>query len=362
MRRKITCLLCAALAVISLLTTIAVPASAKIHDSMPEEEEEFRLFSVSDISAEERNHLLQKQANNNFYVSWTIMDGEWIYYLNMPDSFTSLAKMRTDGTDKSKLDVDWQLNNRFPLFVKMGFVYYLRYNGNQWDLYRCLSSGNNMECIASNVYLKGVQMNGEYIYYCSAEVKDENGKISDQSCHLYRCNLDGSGGKEILSKPVYDVSVFDDKVMYQDYRDGQTLHIYNMTTQNDKKITNRVTYDPLYTGYGYCYTSEDHRTIYMMNCEGQEVNAYYMPGVIDQLSIFGDYFYFRDPSNGDIYRFKIVFSGSEFSGSEIEEVAALPTKWGYGWVGSSLTYVTEDWKVYLCDWDGSNKYELTPVQ
>ncbi len=143
--------------------------------------------------------------------------------------------------------------------------------------------------------------------------------------------------------------------MYQDYRDGQTLHIYNMTTENDKKITDRATYDPLYTGYGYCYTSEDRRTIYMMNCEGQEFNAYNMPGVIDQLSIFADYFYFRDPSNGDIYRFK---AGDPV----VEGVAILPTKWGYGWVGPFLTYVTEDWKVYLCDWDGSNKYELTPVQ
>ncbi len=206
MKRKITCLLCAALAVISLLTTIAVPASAEINDSMPEEEEEFRLFSPGDISTEERILLLLKQANNNFYVSCTIMDGEWIYYLNMPDSFTSLAKMRTDGTEKIKFDdVDWDCNNRFPLFVKMGFVYYLRYNGNQWDLYRCLSSGNNMECIVSDVYLRGVQMDGEYIYYCSADVTDENGEILDQSCHLYRCNLDGSGKKEILSKPVFYV-------------------------------------------------------------------------------------------------------------------------------------------------------------
>lgn len=360
MKRKITCLLCAALAVISLLTTIAVPASAVSYELVPEEEEEFRLFSISDISTEEDyeewNNLMLQQANNNFYQHWAMMEGNWVYYLNTAESFASLAKMRKDGTDKSKFDVDRQHFVRLPLFTQSGYLYYLRYNGKQRDLYRCLSSGNNMECIVSNVYPGNIQLVGDSIYYTTAEVTDSDGKILDESCHLYRCELDGSGKTEILKKPVYYFNVFDDKVMYQDDRDGATLHIYNMTTKNDKKITNRATHCPLYTGYTYYYISSDYKTIYSMGFDGEERKVITFPFEIYGLSLCGDHFYFsNEDDESRVYRCKT-------DGSEMELVIDSPTEWGYGWVGPFLTYVTPDGEVYLCAWDGSNKYELKPVQ
>ncbi len=129
-----------------------------------------------------------------------------------------------------------------------------------------------------------------------------------------------------------------------------------MSTKNDKKINNRVTFDPLYTGYTYYYISSDYKTIYSMGFDGEESKVMTFPFRIGRLSLCGDHFYFcnQDDENR-VYRCKT-------DGSEMELVIDTPTQWGYGWVGSFLTYVTTDWKVYLCAWDGSNQYELKPVQ
>ena len=145
---------------------------------------------------------------------WYLSQDNWIYGLTWNDNGDGfLAKIRTDGSDYTKL-----LNVPVTgLFIDNGYIYGVKDEGDQQGIYKVRTSGEEGGLIV-NVNEPVIQFESGYIYF-STEKYSQDVSHTEQ-CHLYRCNLDGSGIEEILPKRVFCWYVFGDLILYQDDLDN----------------------------------------------------------------------------------------------------------------------------------------------
>lgn len=145
--------------------------------------------------------------------------------------------------------------------------------------------------IAKECYITNLCTDGDYIYGCLNEyskypdkgivkmkigsdtietVYDKssdylqvlNGKLyfTDENCRFCSMNSSGSEKTVIYDKEVYYAYLLDEEwLVYQDDADGESIHIYNLNTQADTKLTDKRSYMPIVCdGFLYYLTPEQH--------------------------------------------------------------------------------------------------------
>ena len=202
------------------------------------------------------NYSLVREQMNGFSSEgkYVIFDG-WLYSLNFPGDGGSglLAKMRTDGTEYTVLA---DKGTPHYIYVDGEYIYCILSDGNAANIYRCRLGGNDLTKLQESnaIYL---QVADEYLYYNHCD------SSTSRTLGFYRSNKDGSNEELILDKEIYYSYVVGDVLYYQDDHDGETIHKYNLVTQEDEKITD---------GRSYCFVI-DGEYAYYIKCSGTEYNG-----------------------------------------------------------------------------------------
>lgn len=88
-----------------------------------------------------------------------------------------------------------------------------------------------------------IYVDDSYIYYCD---KDYNYQRVDRK----------TDKKETLLEKVYYARIIDNMLYYQSDKDGETIHVYNLETKEDRKITNEKSYAMIVDSNVIYYTNE----------------------------------------------------------------------------------------------------------
>lgn len=79
----------------------------------------------------------------------------------------------------------------------------------------------------------------------------------DKDYRFYRSDLEGKNAEKLLDKEVYfPYVVAPDWILYQDDADGETLHLYQISTKTDIKVTGEPSQTPIISGKYLFYTAE----------------------------------------------------------------------------------------------------------
>lgn len=193
---------------------------------------------------------LVQTAMSNFVCenTYSIYDG-WIYTMSFPEDggYGLLAKMRTDGTEYTELTL---IGAPYYINVDGEYIYMILVTEEgSTKAYRCRLGGNDLKKLTeSNVWY--LQLEGDYLYYNKFD--NENSKTKG----FYRCKKDGTEETLIFDKEIYYSYVIGDNIYYQDDKDGETIHRYNIETEEDEKITE---------GYSYSFVTDGECGYYIKN-------------------------------------------------------------------------------------------------
>lgn len=291
-------------------------------------------------------------------------DNNWIYGSWAGRNYTGeVVKVRYDNSDWTIIDPDTNNSLASCQAVKSGYIYYSCWNGDNRELVKVRSSGEDAKMIIPN-HNGAVQIVGDYIYYTTGEFWLEDfSAVTDNSSHLYRCDLNGENVEAILEIPVYYFTIFNNYVLYQNDRDDMTLHIYDMNSGNDMRITNQRSFWPIYDGNYIYYLSDStspeeyQHTLWRTSLDGKVNEEIGLGCYLGGLLLRGDYVYYINiDDSARIYR-------CLKDGSEIELVTQDSNISTFQWVNGCLAYMTKDDQgyisgIYLCDADGADKIEF----
>ena len=341
-------------------------------ETIPEEEVEEALppeptgpvfVDPEKTTSEELDEIIVSQGNRHGLNAFCY-DNSWIYGTWAGSNYTGeIAKVRYDNSDWTVIDSDTNGKYAFCRAVNSGYIYYSQEVDVGFELIKVRSSGEDAKVIIPSHY-KSIQIVDNFIYYTTPEFwNEDNTAVTEESCHLYRCNLDGENVEEVLGIPVYYFTVFEDYILYQDDKDDMTLHIYNMVSGEDKRINDQRSFGPIYDGNYIYYMSDSgspeiyQQKLWRLSLDGtinEEIDlGCYVRGIL----LRGDYIYYiNDDDNSRIYR-------CLKDGSEIELVTQDANVDGFQWVNSCLAYMTRNEEGYidgffLCDADGADKIEF----
>lgn len=182
----------------------------------------------------------QKQNENDFLDS-----GGWVYgQFWDKDGISQFVRAREDGAKLQILeDYAWA----HFITEKDGTIYYALKQSpdpKKDGIYKMNADGSQKVKLAEAV--DSMQICGEKIYYTDAD-----------KYHLYYMDFHGENKTEVLSKPVFYVLAFAEQILYQDDKDGETLHIYNLVTGKDTKVTDSISYCPVYDGEFIYYVKSE---------------------------------------------------------------------------------------------------------
>lgn len=287
-------------------------------------------------------------------------DNGWIYgQAGGPDGRSYFLKVREDGSEATNLG---QFAILDPFLID-NYIYFMGLSDDGDGMYRMRTSGENLEKLSDAVGT--MQFHDGYIYYTNSAFIDVD-EITDDVCHLYRCDLDGKNVTEIIQRAVYYPFVFDDFILYQADRDNSSLHVCGLNGDNDRKLNDSLSYWPLYDGEYIYYVKEEalldelSRTIWKMRIDGTEDQQVAKYQVSSGMLLTDEYIYFVYADDSDrLYRIKK-------DGSDITQITQDTNLVYIQFLGSGLKYTKLDDAQeliegnYICDIDGSGKQLFYP--
>lgn len=127
--------------------------------------------------------------------AYMLISGEYLYYVRYPnsDSAVSIARMRPDGTELTKL-----------------------YEGKDCDF---------------------LQLHGGRLYF------------TDENHRFVSADLDGGNIQTVIDRAVYyPYFIGEDLILFQDDSDGQSLHLFSASGGYDIKLNDMISYSPVICG------------------------------------------------------------------------------------------------------------------
>ncbi len=173
---------------------------------------------------------IEMARNNVDYGLYQIKDG-WIYGAapNMGNGLLYFAKRRLEDTQWTTLNgcgiVDFDFKNEF--------IYAILLENEHTPIYKINLGGSHIEKLVSG-NTEHLQVKKDKLYFC---LYDEN-----DIPYFTSCNLDGSNIKRVIDKEVYYPYTPDGNIVfYQDDKDEETIHRYNISTGEDVRISSPIT-------------------------------------------------------------------------------------------------------------------------
>ncbi|MEA4913848.1 MAG: DUF5050 domain-containing protein [Christensenella sp.] len=296
------------------------------------------------------------------------MSGDWIFGQSWDENGQSiLAKVREGGNDGMALDQGLATY----ITVADGYLYYnMAESADDYGIYRMRLSGEGKDLVVKSY--GEFQIVGDQIYYADtmfaySDEQQNSGSdtVKSSECHLMRANLDGSNPVEIIAKPTFYFSVFDDGILYQDDNDNSALHVCALDGSADCKIADGFAFNPIYDGEFVYYTkrielADENVSVWRVKLDGTQVEKISDQQVTDSFLLFEDKIYYTNGEDSD----RVYCMDKD--GSNI----ALVTQDAYvGRVqifsgGLKYTQYAEDYGStvgnFFCSMDGGRKDEFKP--
>ena len=318
------------------------------------------LFYGADVSEEG----ISLQSNRMNFSCFAVSDG-WYYGQTRDDAgFSEFSKFRTDGSEKARLDIGVAYN----VIIQDGYVYYTMMRHTSQGIYRARTDGTGNEKLTSafgEFQIVGDQLyyvDQSYLYSDEYASSDEITLPSD-TCHLYRCNLDGSDPVEIIAKPTCYFYVLGNAILYQDDNDLSSLHVCGLDGSGDKKIAEGYAYYPIYDGEYIYFVHTDHdeadrSQIRRVRPDGTEQTVVADRNTSGGMLLRDDSIYYINlDDNGRLYRINKDGTGDTAITQEanIGQIQFLSD-------GLKYTVFTSDYSDivgnFFCTLDGKNPVEL----
>lgn len=344
-------------------TTPTTTESTEIEETLPPEPSSPVFYNPEKTTYEDLEEMVIDQSNRHGMNAFCF-DNSWIYGAWAGRNYTGeVVKVRYDNSDWTVIDSDTNGNFASCQAIKSGYIYYTQSTEDGGELVKVRSSGEDAKVIITN-HSGSIQIVDNYIYYTTPEYwNEDNSAVTDESSHLYRCDLNGENVEAILEIPVYYFTVFENYVLYQDDRDNMTLHIYDMLSGENVRINEQRSFWPIYDGNYIYYLSDSNspeeykHTLWRMTLDGTTNEEIDLGCYLGGLLLRGDYVYYINmDDSGRIYR-------CLKDGSDIELVTQDSNISTFQWVNNCLAYVTIDEEgyisgIYLCDADGADRIEF----
>ena len=344
----------------------SVTSSATETSTAPTEpEQHYTFFAPDEMTDKELDNLVVEQGNRHNLNAFAY-DTSWIYGPWHGENYTGeIVKVRYDNTDWTVIDEDTNRYLASCQAIKSGYLYYSRVVADgKAELIKVRASGEEAKVIIPE-HNGSIQIVGNLIYYTTKETQEIDGKkVTQDSSHLYRCDLNGENVEAVLEKPVYYFTVFGEKILYQDDKDNATLHIYNMTSDENVRINDVRSFWPIFDGEYIYYLTDNanpdsyQHKLWRMTSNGIINEEVPIGCTLNGYLLRGDYIYYiNKDDNSRIYR-------CLKNGSNVELVTQDDMIGEMQFINNSIAYTRYDEDghtilgIYLCDPDGSDKVEF----
>lgn len=221
------------------------------------------------------------------------------------------------------------------------------------SIYRFGSGGEDeVKLVDGATYLSIV---GDKMYYC----KTEDG---DKTTTFNTCDLEGKNEEIVLDKEIYYPYVCDGVIYYQDDKDNETIHRYDLDTKEDTKITQEITYGYIINDdYMYCIMNDKSIddgdiTGYLakVNLETLESTTLYDGADIDGFNAKDDTLFFIN-ANDENRIYSIDKNGDNLSLVAEENHCWAPCIYGDKMIYFDSHNYEYVYDIIICNLDGSNK-------
>ncbi len=160
--------------------------------------------------------------------------GNWIYYSYKNDGKYVIAKMKTDGEDNTRID----LETGKAFSVSGSYIYYIyeSYNNENneyyYELYRIKTNGNNKEKIidiSGNIDIDTVNFNENAVYYTKI---DENENLG-----ICKIDLKSKEETKIVDVQGYStkINLQDNWIYYPDEDENGDVQMFRIKTNGEDK-------------------------------------------------------------------------------------------------------------------------------
>lgn len=240
----------------------------------------FGLYKTS-VSGAGKTKIFDKQASHINVV------GDWIYFMN-GYHLGGLYRVKNDGSGLMKLsqtDVYW-------LQVVGDWIYYLGDGG----LNRMKTDGTNRTRLTEDIVGSSnghILVSEGWIYY----------KNDSQSGNLYKMRLDGSDKTKLDDTNIWFINVHQDWLYY-----GSSAGFYKMKKDGTHKVkvADYVSLSNVYGDWIYLVSTPNY---IKMNLDGTGVVSF-EPYSGSPLSIINDWIYFKAVTNGEEHLYRIRTDGT----------------------------------------------------
>lgn len=228
----------------------------------------------------------------------------WIYYSNYSDN-EYLYKMRTDGTEKTKL------NSETSAYINVvgDWVYFEEEvkdsrpddgsdRENYWLLYKIRIDGTDKTKL-SNDRMGNLNIVGDWIYYknCSDEAR------------LYKIHTDGTSKTEITEDQAGFINVVGDWIYYTNYSDEWYLYKIKTDGSSKMQLNNYKSREVDVIGdWIYFVNMDDSFYIYKIRINGED-ETILVDNETAYINIVGDWIYYNNYDDNK-YLYKVRTDGS----------------------------------------------------
>ena len=297
------------------------------------------------------------------------MSGDWIFGQSWDEDGQSIfVKVREGGNDAMVLDQGFAT----CITVADGYIYYDTATSDEdYGIYRMRLSGEGKELVVKSY--GEFQIVGDQIYYADtmyaySDEQQNSGSdtVKPSECHLMRANLDGTNPVEVIAKPTFYFTVFDDGILYQDDNDNSALHVCALDGNADRKIADGFAFSPIYDGEYVYYTvradlEEGTKTaVCRVRIDGTEQEVISDQQVSDSFLLFEDKIYYTNGEDSD----RVYCMDKDGSNITLVTQDAYVGRVQIFDGGLKYTQYAEDYGStvgnYFCSMDGGRKDEFKP--
>lgn len=289
-----------------------------------------------------------------------VTDGTWVYGPSSSGSGT-VAKARFDFSDWTVLDKNTNRMLAPCVHVADGYLYYLESPDKKThDLVKVRTSGTDSNVIITGIG-ESVQFLENGILYTTDSQHDDEGKLLPDSANLYFCDFNGENQEKVLDFPVFYPTFINDKILYQCDSDNETLHIFDVKTGEDIRLTELPSYWPIFDGEYIYYTARENseewiHTLWRIRQDGTGNEKLAVSNSIMCLLMKDEWLYFVNHEDElRIYRCRK-------DGTDLEQVTQDSNVRDIQFIGDNKIVYTQGKTainhIYICDLDGANRFEF----
>lgn len=277
---------------------------------------------------------------------------DWIYYYGYTDSWDAqgIYKMRTDGTDRTKLNVG-DSNNINDMSIVDDWIYYTafeynhdergyEYSSSTYSVYKMKKDGSDIQLIDSGSDGYGnLIVTNDWIYYISGKFNQNNNSYSSE---IFKMKTDGSAKQSILSGisgHIGIINITDDWIYYTeiDYPSSDNHALYKIRTDglekqliyNNEYMMNDINIvgDWIYYTKGNLEFKYDDSGLYKMRIDGSKKQLL-AKGFMSSVNVVGDWVYYYSIlhfEGGEACRIRTDGSESQrLDGGQISTIDFMP--------------------------------------